>query len=486
MDDIREIVRDKYGQLARNRTPCCSSAGSGCGTPKSMDDITKGIGYSDEELKAVPEEANLGLGCGNPIAIAELKEGEVVIDLGSGGGIDVFLAAKRVGNTGRVIGVDMTPDMVSLARENAAKVNAENAEFRLGEIENLPVADNTADVIISNCVINLSPDKKSVFQEAARVLRPGGRIMVSDIVLLKSLPKEIKESLDAYVGCVAGALLKEDYINAIISAGFENIRVMKEQTFSIVASDDPYVRSLTEQFNLSEEQITDISDSIVSVGIRAEKPLVKGSKEYFDKVAGQWDGMRKTFFSESVREAAFKAACLEAGKLAADIGAGTGFVTEGLLRNGVKVIAIDQSQEMLDQMRSKFGDQSNAEFLQGTSENLPLEDKTTDYAFANMYLHHVDSPDRAIKEMVRILKPGGILVMTDLDTHNFEFLRVEHHDRWMGFKRKDIEKWLKEAGLENVIVDCAGENCCAASECGSENAKVSIFIASGVKTIKSL
>jgi arsenite methyltransferase len=172
----------------------------------------------------VPEGANLGLGCGNPVALASLKKGEVVLDLGAGAGLDCFLAANKVGKTGKVIGVDMTPEMIDAARGNAQKNNYKNVEFRLGEIENLPVADNFVDVIISNCVINLSPDKPRVFQEAYRALKPGGRLMVSDMVLLKELPKAIKDSVEAYVGCIAGASMKDDYLKLIKDAGFKSVK----------------------------------------------------------------------------------------------------------------------------------------------------------------------------------------------------------------------------------------------------------------------
>ncbi len=194
----------------------CSSGTKSCcgsGSISTAREISKNIGYSDADIDAVPEGANLGLGCGNPVALASLKEGETVLDLGSGAGFDSFLAAERVGTEGKVIGVDMTPDMLDKARENARKGNYKNVEFRLGEIENLPVADNAVDVIISNCVINLAPDKKRVFDEAFRVLKPGGRLMVSDIVLTKELPAALKNSIEAYVGCVAGASKKDDYLS---------------------------------------------------------------------------------------------------------------------------------------------------------------------------------------------------------------------------------------------------------------------------------
>lgn len=205
------------------------------------------------------------------------------------------------------------------------------------------------------------------------------------------------------------------------------------------------------------------------------------SKPYFEKVAKQWDKMREAFFSETVREKALAVAGVQPGRLAADIGAGTGFITEGLVQKGVAVIAVDQSEAMLAEMRKKFGNVDEIDYRLGEAESLPIPGEAVDYAFANMYLHHVEAPPEAIKEMGRVLKPGGKLVVTDLDEHAFEFLRVEHHDRWMGFKREDIGQWFTAAGLKNVVVDCVGESCCAQSSCGSEYANVSIFVASGEK-----
>lgn len=205
------------------------------------------------------------------------------------------------------------------------------------------------------------------------------------------------------------------------------------------------------------------------------------SKIYFKEVANQWDNMRQGFFSEAVREKAYTIANVEEGKLAADIGAGTGFVTEGLLQKGLRVIAVDQSDEMLDQMKQKFKDFEGVDYRQGEAEKLPIDDNTVDYSMANMFLHHVENPLEAIKEMVRILKPGGKLVITDLDEHNHEFLRIEQHDRWLGFKREDIGQWFAEAGLKNILIDCAGGNCCAASNCGCDSASISIFAAYGEK-----
>jgi len=213
--------------------------------------------------------------------------------------------------------------------------------------------------------------------------------------------------------------------------------------------------------------------------------MAMNSKDYFDEVAPKWDEMRRGFFSEAVREKAFSIAELEKGKIAADVGAGTGFMTEGLVNKGLKVIAIDQSEHMLAEIRRKFQAVGGIECKRGRAENLPVPDLAVDYVFANMVLHHVESPPKAIEEMVRILKPGGRLIVTDLDEHHFEFLRTEHHDRWMGFKREDIKRWFIAAGLENVVVDCVGEDCCAESSCGGDYARISIFVASGEKIAKS-
>jgi len=205
------------------------------------------------------------------------------------------------------------------------------------------------------------------------------------------------------------------------------------------------------------------------------------SKKYFNEVAHQWDNLQQSFFSEDVKEKAFSVAGVKKGKIAADIGAGSGFITGGLIGKGLKVIAVDQTEAMLAEMREKFCSAEGVEYRLGEAEKLPIPDEAVDYAFANMYIHHVESPQKAIKEMVRILKPGGKLVITDMDEHEFKFLKEEHHDRWMGFEREDVRRWFEEARLKNVIVDCIGESCCAQSSCGDEHASISIFVASGEK-----
>ena len=272
--EIRKSVRENYGQIAKESGSCCApkSQASCCGSAPSVKDIGKSIGYSEAEMASVPEGTNLGLGCGNPVALASLKEGETVLDLGSGGGFDCFLAAQRVGGKGRVIGVDMTAEMLEKARENARKNNYTNVEFRLGEIESLPVADNSVDVIISNCVINLSPDKPRVFREAYRVLKPGGRLMVSDMVLTQALPDAIRESVKAYVSCVAGAMLKEDYLGALAAAGFKDVRVADEGGIATDSlENDPSAKSVARSLNLTTEKIRDLAGSVLSIKVSAVK-----------------------------------------------------------------------------------------------------------------------------------------------------------------------------------------------------------------------
>jgi arsenite methyltransferase len=223
---IKEVVRNSYANIAKSSSDCCCS--NKCDSNQKTQRQSGQIGYSDDEMNQAPTGSNLGLGCGNPVAIASLKEGEVVLDLGSGAGFDVFLASPRVGKTGKVIGIDITQEMLEKARENAKKAGYTNVEFRKGDIENLPVEDNSIDVVISNCVINLAPDKEKVFSETYRVLKHGGRLMASDTVLIKPLPENLKNDKDLLVGCVSGAILKQDYLNLLKKVGFFDITIRKE------------------------------------------------------------------------------------------------------------------------------------------------------------------------------------------------------------------------------------------------------------------
>jgi arsenite methyltransferase len=245
--EVKKRVRETYKKAANSKCGCCSSSCSPVDVPQKIKDI----GYSMDELSEIPEEAVLGLGCGNPVAIARLNPGETVLDLGSGAGIDVFLASKKVGEKGRVIGVDMTPEMVDKSRELAIKEGFSNVDFRLGEIEHLPVADNSVDVVISNCVINLSVDKNQVFKEIFRVLRPGGRLAVSDIVLNGTLPDNIKKDLTAWSACISGAVSEKDYLKLIQDSGLSNIKIESRSSF--------------------DAGIPGIKDKIVSLRVVSEK-----------------------------------------------------------------------------------------------------------------------------------------------------------------------------------------------------------------------
>jgi SAM-dependent methyltransferase len=281
-ENIRKAVREGYAEVARSGTGCCGPQASCCGG--TADSISQKMGYSAKELKAAPEGANLGLGCGNPVALASLKKGESVLDLGAGPGLDCFLAARRVGQRGHVIGVDMTPEMIEKARENARKGKYRNIEFRLGEIEHLPVADASVDVIISNCVINLAPDKRQVFREAFRVLKPGGRLMVSDIVLRRPLPAVVRKSVAGYVGCLSGAVKKADYLDAIKLAGFRSVQENRDTTgfrgengsvpiFTIeLMANDPTAKTLIRGIGLSSVSVRRLSQAVASVNVLAIKP----------------------------------------------------------------------------------------------------------------------------------------------------------------------------------------------------------------------
>jgi SAM-dependent methyltransferase len=245
-------------------------------TPSDTDDLARYIaerlGYSGDDLDSVPDGANLGLGCGNPVALASLVEGETVVDLGSGGGLDCFLSAERVGPSGHVIGVDMTPEMIERARGNAESGGYSNVEFRLGKIEEMPLDDSTADVIISNCVINLSPDKARTFDEAFRVLKPGGRLMVSDIVLLSELPESIRKSAKALVSCLGGAVMRDEYLQLIGSAGFSDIEVLDETVFPISGGSNVPTESVCCGEDVDEEVVAKVEGNALTIKVLALKP----------------------------------------------------------------------------------------------------------------------------------------------------------------------------------------------------------------------
>jgi SAM-dependent methyltransferase len=270
VSDIVEKVRERYGKIAEGTiSGCCGPQTSGCAATESA--VTLGIGYSAAELAEVPAEANLGLGCGAPLNFLALRRGETVLDLGSGAGLDAFLAAREVGEEGRVIGVDMTPEMLERARRNAHKAGRTNVEFRQGRLEALPVADASVDAITSNCVINLVPDKAAVFREAARVLRPGGRMVVSDIILDGELPPAVATDLLAYVGCVAGALPRPRYFDLLAQAGLTNVEVLRDVDYiaTLAASAPDEVAALEASSGVSRREVEGV---IRSVTFRAVKP----------------------------------------------------------------------------------------------------------------------------------------------------------------------------------------------------------------------
>ena len=275
-DSVRKLVREGYTKIAQETsTGCCSPGVSCCGSaPQDADKLARELGYTVEELKALPEGANMGLSCGNPAALAALRPGEVVLDLGSGAGFDVFIAGRKVGAGGRAIGVDMTAEMLGKARRNIAgyhnETGLDNVEFRLGEIEHLPVADNTVDAIISNCVINLSPDKAQVWREMARVLKPGGRVAVSDMALLKPLPPEILKTVEALVGCVAGAALVSDTGRMAREAGLTDIVLKTKPGYveAMTSFEDPLYQKIIEHLPVG----TKPGNFITSLEVQARKP----------------------------------------------------------------------------------------------------------------------------------------------------------------------------------------------------------------------
>ena len=275
-ENVRQAVRDGYGKIAQKDGSCCSGV-SCCGSNvEDSAQLAKYVGYSAEELSALPDGANMGLSCGNPNALAALRPGEVVLDLGSGGGFDVFIAARKGGAAGRAIGVDMTPEMLAKARRNIGpyreRSGMDNVEFRLGEIEHLPLADNSVDVVISNCVINLSPDKPQVWREIARVLKPGGRVAVSDLALLKRLPAEVLSMVEALVGCVAGAVLVEETQKMAAQAGLTGIRLNARADYVKAMTDweDPLYKKIVEHLPAGASP----ADYVTSLEVTARKPVL--------------------------------------------------------------------------------------------------------------------------------------------------------------------------------------------------------------------
>jgi len=271
---VKDIVREMYANTVKQSGSCGCTQKANYVDPEFIRSASHVSGYSDQQLRSVPASANLGLGCGNPVALAVIRKGDVLLDLGSGAGMDCFLASSLVGDEGRVIGVDMTPEMVERAKDNARINGYRNAEFRLGEIENLPVESSCIDVIISNCVINLSTDKPRVFREASRVLKPGGILLVSDIALLEELPDYVKDSVEAYIRCIAGAIRKEEYLNAMQEAGFDDISVIGESAFPAeLIAGQPQLKELIGKMNIPMSELQRIASTIVSLKVSARKPV---------------------------------------------------------------------------------------------------------------------------------------------------------------------------------------------------------------------
>lgn len=273
--DVREKVREGYGKIAASADSCCGGGGGCCGpTTLTPDQVAQAVGYADADLEHLPQGANMGLSCGNPTALASLEPGETVLDLGSGGGFDCFIAGPKVGAAGRVIGVDMTPDMLAKARRNLdsyrKQSGLDNVDFRLGEIEHLPVPDNSVDVVISNCVLNLSPDKAQVWREIARVLKPGGRVAVSDLALLRPLPEAVRSDIEALIGCVAGAVLVEETRRDAEAAGLTAIRITPKSQY--IDSMDQWQDPLYKRIAAALPADTRPSDFVTSVDIAAVKP----------------------------------------------------------------------------------------------------------------------------------------------------------------------------------------------------------------------
>ncbi len=392
-------MRTRNGEVAQgtdSRPPAgCCAGGCGCGTTSTS---SVQLGYSSEELATAPQGADLGLGCGNPQAIAALRPGETVLDLGSGGGLDCFLAARQVGPGGRVIGVDMTPEMVARARQNARTVALANVDFRLGEIEHLPVADTSVDVILSNCVINLAADKKAVYREAFRVLKPGGRLAISDVVARAELPVEIKNDLALWSSCAAGALTVAELAAVLAEAGFAAVRITPNPQSAAFIKDWAPGRGL--------------EDLLASAAITAVKPL-PDSQAYFAGVAGDGTtcgpasfrppGRRPVGFRRSRRRPAGRRPrrgqrVPQPGPPRPRPGGGGGGRLAGHAGGA----------------RRQIGRPARFRPTPGRAEHLPLGDGEVDLVVANMFLHHVADPPAALREAFRVLKPGRRLALADL------------------------------------------------------------------------
>ncbi len=272
-EKLKNAVIEGYGTIAKQRSGgLMSKLFACCDRTQIIEEVSHKIGYSAEQLKNVPENANMGLGCGNPLALAKIKEGDTVLDLGSGAGFDCFLASPLVGKTGRVIGVDLADEMLDLAGKNAEKGGYTNVKFLKSDIENLPVEDLSVDLIISNCVINLSSNKAQVFKEAHRVLRPDGELTISDIVLVKELPAFIKNSIEGHIACIAGAEKIENYLAYANMAGFKDVKIENKTSFPLeLMLTDPIAQKIVRDFNLRDEQIKDIASSITSITLSAKK-----------------------------------------------------------------------------------------------------------------------------------------------------------------------------------------------------------------------
>lgn len=270
---IKDAVKEGYGKIAKHSgSGFMSKMFSCCDREETVKEVSRKIGYSEAEQQSVPEGANLGVGCGNPLSLAKIKKGDTIVDLGSGAGFDCFLASPLVGEKGKVIGVDMTQEMLKSARKNAKRGNYHNVEFVQGDIESLPIEANVADLIISNCVINLSPQKEKVFKEAYRVLKPNGEFSISDIVLLNDLPDFIKNSTAGYMACVAGAEKIDKYVQYAEQAGFKNVKIETKTKFPLeLILTDPVAQQIVKEFNMTEKQIKDISDSVISISLSAKK-----------------------------------------------------------------------------------------------------------------------------------------------------------------------------------------------------------------------